>query len=607
MSTNISKQKREDLIHKINAIRTFIANSPQDKNTGNLLNYLSELEKDINGKKYGLIFEEHRENIDNLLDTHTPVLTEDKSLFIDNGGDMNFLIEGDNLAALQLLEKTHKGKIDVIYIDPPYNTGTKDFIYDDKFVDKEDLFKHSKWLSFMNKRLKLAKNLLNSSGIVFISIDENELSQLNLLCNKIFGENNFINLISVKTKIAGVSGSFLGNTLQGAQEFILIYAKNKLLFKLGTIPTKQIELNQYIEDMKSLGKSWKYTSVLKYIDKGEYIKSFYSGTGIEIKLYRHDKFEIKSIAQIANEEFNGDIKKAYYKYANKIFRTTNAQTSIRTKVIENTADLDFDIISIVYTPNKGKNANKETRFYYKDKICNLVTWLKDVIEYDSKTKKYFKQDQIGTFWDDILYNNVTREGNIIFSNGKKPLQLVKRLIKMSSNDNSSILDFFAGSGTTGHAVMQLNKEDNGSRKYILCTNNQNNICRDITYKRLANVINGYGNNAPIKSSLKYYKVDYIPINKKMYYEYADELLKHVRELVELENGINFIHNEKIAIILTDDELSEFISNIDAFKNCETIYLGHDVLPSEEQEEAIKTHNINVNIIPDYYYRNLQEM
>jgi len=123
MSTNISKQKREDLLNKIKEIRAFISAAPQDKNTGNLLSYLSDIEKDVNGKKYGLVFEEHREEIDEVLDTHTPVLTENKDLFIDNGGQMNFLVEGDNLASLKLLEKTYKGKIDLIYIDPPTTQG----------------------------------------------------------------------------------------------------------------------------------------------------------------------------------------------------------------------------------------------------------------------------------------------------------------------------------------------------------------------------------------------------------------------------------------------------------------------------------------------------
>ena len=191
MSTNISKQKREDLLNKIKAIRAFISAAPQDENTGNLLSYLSELEKDVNGKKYGLIFEEHREEIDEVLDTHAPVLTEEKELFIDNGGQMNFLIEGDNLASLKLLEKTHKGKIDLIYIDPPYNTQNEDFIYDDKFVAADDLYRHSKWLSFMKKRLKLCKKLLANTGFIFISIDDNEAPHLKTLCDEIFSEDNY--------------------------------------------------------------------------------------------------------------------------------------------------------------------------------------------------------------------------------------------------------------------------------------------------------------------------------------------------------------------------------------------------------------------------------
>lgn len=203
MSTNISKQKREDLLNKIKEIRTFISAAPQDENTGNLLSYLSDLEKDVNGKKYGLVFEEHREEIDEMLDTHTPVLTESKDLFIDNGGQMNFLIEGDNLSSLKLLEKTHRGKIDLIYIDPPYNTGKKDFIYDDRYVDKEDSYRHSKWISFMYNRLHIAKSLLSKNGVIFISIDDNELANLRLLCDSVFGEQNFVAIISVENNPKG--------------------------------------------------------------------------------------------------------------------------------------------------------------------------------------------------------------------------------------------------------------------------------------------------------------------------------------------------------------------------------------------------------------------
>lgn len=220
---NVSKQRREDLLAKIKDIRTFISAAPQDENTGNLLVYLSELEKDVCGKKYGLVFEEHREDIDEVLATHTPVLTEQSDLFIDNGGEMNFLIEGDNLASLQLLEKTHKGKIDLIYIDPPYNTGSKDFIYDDAFIDRTDLFSHSKWLSFMERRLKTARKLLSENGSIFISIDDNEQAPLKLLCDDIFGEEYFVADVSWQRAYSPRNDS---KGISNEKEHILVYSRS---------------------------------------------------------------------------------------------------------------------------------------------------------------------------------------------------------------------------------------------------------------------------------------------------------------------------------------------------------------------------------------------
>ena len=150
--------------------------------------------------------------------------------------------------------------------------------------------------------------------------------------------------------------------------------------------------------------------------------------------------------------------------------------------------------------------------------------------------------------------------------------------------------------------MKLNASDGGNRKFILCTNNENNICRDITYERIKRVIEKEGYTA----SLKYYKIDYIPISDCMYYEYADELLKHIRELVELENGVNFTGNAEIGIVLTEEELDKFIANTDSFAKCRKLYMGHDLLPSEEQERALKNGGIEISIIPDYYYKDLQE-
>ena len=188
MSTNLSQQKREKLLKNIKIMREKLKDNPE------LITSLANIESELKRKKYGLVWEEHEERVDEELKTKIPVFKEDKKLEIklDENKPINFLIEGDNLHSLYLLEKTHKEKIDVIYIDPPYNTGNKDFIYDDNFVNSEDGYKHSKWLSFMEKRLIIAKELLKSNGAIFISIDDNEQSQLKLLCDEIFGENNFV-------------------------------------------------------------------------------------------------------------------------------------------------------------------------------------------------------------------------------------------------------------------------------------------------------------------------------------------------------------------------------------------------------------------------------
>ena len=179
---------------------------------------------------------------------------------------------------------------------------------------------------------------------------------------------------------------------------------------------------------------------------------------------------------------------------------------------------------------------------------------------------------------------------------------MERIIEIASKPNATVLDFFAGSGTTGQAVFKYNAEHAGSkRKFILCTNNQNNICRNVTYERCKRVIEKENYDA----SLKYYKIEYIPISEQLYYEYADQLLLHIRELVELENGINFIGNAKIAIVLTEEELTTFIGNVHNFKKCRKIYLGHDVLLDGEQESSLKERRIKVNIIPDYYYKELE--
>ena len=538
MSTNISKKKRDDLLDKIKQIRAFIAAAPQDENTGNLLSYLSELEKDVNGKKYGLVFEEHREEIDEVLDTHTPVLTEDADLFIDHGGQMNFLLEGDNLAALKLLEKTHRGNIDLIFIDPPYNTRNGDFGYDDSRVDLTDTFRHSKWVSFMSERLLVARRLLKNDGVIFIAIDDNEQAALKLLCDQLFGEENFLASIiwqhSIQPK--GYSGTFSVH-----HNYILCYQKTAQ-FVLNSLPRTDEDNKAYANPDNDPRGRWRSGDVRNALYRPNLIYDIISPSGNVIKPcangWRWSKETVEENIKSGEIIFSKD------------------ETRIIRKIYLDTLE----------------GRTPETIWFGKD-----VGTTRSAM---SEIKEIFGSSAFGT---------------------PKPTSLIERTLRLISRTDATVLDFFAGSGTTGHAVMKLNAEDGGTRRFILCTNNENGICRDVTYERIRRVID----KEDYAASLKYYKVGYVPISDRMYYEYADELLRHIRELVELENGINFTGNEEIAIVLTDEELEIFLDDEGICKRCRKLYMGHDVLLDAQQAQALQEYNIAVNVIPDYYYKELE--
>lgn len=542
---NISKQKREDLLSKVKEIRNFISNAPQDENTGNLLSYLSEIEKDINGKKYGLVFEEHREDIDEVLETHTPVLTEETDLFIDNGGQMNFLIEGDNLASLKLLEKTHNGRIDLIYIDPPYNTLNSGFTYSDTFVDGNDTFRHSKWLSFMEQRLTLAKKLMSRKGAIFISIDDNEVGSLRLLCDSIFGANNFIANVIWEKKFSPQNDA---KWLSDSHDHILVYAKDKENWHPNLMSRSSEMDSRYKNPDNDPRGVWTSgdLSVKTYSPTTDYPITTPSGRVVNPPSgycwrYSKEKFD----------EMVADNRIWFGKSGNNVPRIKRFLTDVQ-----------------------------------QGTVCKTIWYRTEVGDTQEGTKNL----------------KAVFDGKGVFTN-PKPVRLIERILELATNAESIVLDFFAGSGTTGQAVLKYNAEQNNRNlRFILCTNNENNICRDVTYKRINRVID----KEKYAASLKYYKVDYLPISERMYYEYADELLRHIRELVELENGINFIDNSEIAIVLTDEELDDFTQNIKQYSACRKLYMGHDLLPDEDQERIIEENNIEINIIPDYYYRDLQE-
>ena len=540
MSTNVSKEKREKLVEKIKAIKKYIATAPQDENTAQLLSFIADIEKEIKCKKYGLVFEEHREGIDEVLENNLPVLTEEKELFIDKGGQMNFLIEGDNLASLKLLEKTHKGEIDLIYIDPPYNTGNEDFIYDDSYVDVNDTFRHSKWLSFMKKRLEIAKRLLSKDGVIFISVDDNEQSALKMLCDSIFGDNlieQYIWCLQDKTE-----GSFVktaGLTVRKEHEYIIACFNNS-------------------------GKRYK-----RYTGKREFSEGSFSNPD-------NDPRGPWFSGNISRNGIKSTTGSKYYTITNPAGESfTRNWTLSQEEYNEALAD------GRIYF-SKGGAGVPRLKIYQNAKIEIIQSSLFNEV-HTSITGK----NELKALFDETPFNF------------PKPTTLIERLLRIACEKNSTILDFFAGSGTTGHAVMKLNAEDGGNRRFILCTNNENNICRDVTYERIKRVIDKETYNA----SLKYYKVEFVPIADRLYYEYADELLLHIRELVELENGISFNGNDEIAILLTEEELDGFAANIP--KGCKTVYLGHEVLPSESQEKLFKQRGITTHTVPYYYYGDLE--
>ena len=520
-------------------------------------------------KKYGLVWEDKPEDVEERLRNELPVLVEDTSKAIistDADAPNHILIEGDNLEALTTLAYTHEGKIDVIYIDPPYNTGKADeFKYNDKFVDDEDQFRHSKWLSFINKRLNIAYQLLTDDGLLFISIDDNEIAQLKCLCDSIFNhsaKSSTSNCLGVLVWDLG-TGTQAGHFVR-AHEYVLAYTKNKNLLP-------NFSGGEGIIDHSALKKISKKNPPVQYMFKAG--TKFLANDGVELtgSWGGSEKTTLVSGKMVAeNQMLKYDVTlEAGFAMISQMKSWFDGKDTIDSKG-QKVIDFYFNSTGVLH--------------YKKERsIINPPTVIKDTGSTKAGTTE--------------LENILGRTETFGYP---KPKDLIKYLLSLKSNVHT-ILDFFAGSGTTLHATMELNK-DGGHRKCILVTNNENNICREVTYERIKRVID----KESYAASLKYFKVDYIPVSEHMYYEYADELLAHIRELVELENGINFTGNAEVGIVLTEDELAAFIQNGEAFAKCRKLYMGHDLLPDEEQEKILRSRGVEISIIPDYYYRDLQE-
>lgn len=382
----------------------------------------------------------------------------------------NILIHGDNLLALNALLPKYSGKVNCIYIDPPYNTR-------EAFEEYNDNVEHSVWLQLMHDRLKLLWKLLADDGVIFVQLNDDEMNYCKVLMDEICGRSNFINLIVVKTKnSSGASGGGEDKRLKKNVEFILCYAKPD--FDKFNESYNLVELEEYLDDMRSSGKSFKYTTVFTDLGEKEYYKTIKDGSGKDIVIYKHSHYSTKSISRLAREDGLTEIE-AFYKYIDRICTTENAQTSIRTRVQEATDEND-NLYSIEYYPVSGRNKNKLTTVYFVGRSKRLVSWFKNVTEF--KDGILYKKEKTGSLWDNLNWNNVNREGGVVFTGGKKPEVLIEKILELATKPGDLVLDSFLGSGTTAAVAHKMNRKyigiEMGEHAYTLCK------------KRLDDVIDG---------------------------------------------------------------------------------------------------------------------
>lgn len=572
-TTNLSKIRRDKMLKTLSEIKKNISNEET-------LNSLSLIENELTKKKYGLIWEEHEERVDKELETQIPTFGEikDKEIMCNPEERFNFLLEGDNLHSLYLLEKTYKEKIDIIYIDPPYNTGKEDFIYNDKIIDELDGYKHSKWLSFMDRRIRIAKELLTKSGIILISIDENEEAQLKLLCDEIFGESNRLSTHHIKVRYDNKSLNEK-NDWQPVMEYVYIYAKDKLSVKAKK-PSENYNIDKFLYSFDEL------TNGQTIFLGNKKVTIFKQG---EWKINKAQKGSLNLLKETwaSGSVLKGNTSGKFFDLYLSVRKTIDGLNCLY-KV----EGIGEDGLGYRYFTGPQKETSSRGKFYSGVPLERLD-------DLNNGTSKKYRP--ISNYYDfSADFGNIRQEGNTPFNSGKKPVKMLKELINYHQNKNATVLDFFAGSGSTAQAVLELNKEDNGNRQFILCTNNENNICEEITYKRIKNVINGYGKYDALKTNLKYYRCTYIPRINTENENLHNNLLINIKNLIQLENGIE-IDDNKIRVYLDEEELDKFSTNKEELEVCKKVYISSDILLTSEQEEIFENNNIEVYIIPEYYF------
>ncbi len=634
---NLSQIKRQRMLD-------FLETLKKEHTDDESIRAFTEIENQLRDKKYGLVWEEHSERVDEMLEENIPIFTEDVSKKITASADgvYNFILEGDNLQSLYLLNKTHREQIDLIYIDPPYNTGNDDFIYDDNFISPDDGYRHSMWLSFMNERLRLAYSLLVDGGMIMISIDDNEVAQLKLLCDDIFGESNLISIHHIQVRYSQKSIATEGMAIKPVMEYVLIYAKN----------ASKTVLNLPEEDYTDE----KFVFEIKELNEGETIQS---ADGSEMVVFKPGQWTIEerepSISLLKETWISGTIytKMSYGQVVRKYIepRYSIDGTGCLYKIIGRGED------GLGYRYYVGPQRANSTR-------CKMYSGmpLERVAEVKAGLAK--RKISLSNLYDYAAdFGNIVNEGAVTFNSGKKPVKMLKELIAyLPKKDDAIILDFFAGSGSTGEAVMELNSEDGGTRRFILCTSNElssdaqtdffvkkgvfrkqpgkktqafsawmdewrdfkksetylheiqssdyieQGICHKITYPRLKTVITGkkpngsrYSDGKP--ANLKYFKCDWTP-RKPEDYLLSNALCLHIREMIELQHGIE-IDNVRNVLILNKADFRKYVMDDAVYGQIENIWVNQNIIFNSDEMERLNA--LGFKYIPrEFFGQELRE-
>ena len=527
-----------------------------------LLKLVEKQETELDAKKYGLVWDREREPEQVVLDceNNLPILKRiAKKEIRTNESDDNIFIEGDNYHSLTVLNYTHKGKIDFIYIDPPYNTGKKDeWKYNDKFIDENDSYRHAKWLNMIEKRLELSKHLLKEEGVIFISIGEQEVANLNLLCGKVFRHENFLTIIARISKTASDKGSHFAPSC----DYVICYAKNKANIDTSNfydevdedLYTKEDKNGIYRDDIAL------YQSALDTRPNQRYFIKCPDGS-LVIPPGKSMPKEKKEGAKANPIKGDGVWRWAIDNgFKDKKHLLVFKETKTSPLLDQNGKKAKYNIYTKSYLEERRDKGTKPRNFLVDKKFLNRRG-----------------SDYLKTLGLDFPYS--------------KPKELIDHLMKVAHiPQDAIILDFFAGSGTTGEAVLDLNNEDKGKRRFILCTNNEGQIAEEVCYPRIEKIIKGFikQNNGKIKidglgGNLQYYKTDLIPveridnINDKQRHELTEKagqmiaIKENTFEEVEINEWYQIFENKdktkKTAIYFREntDKFEELVKKVKSTK------------------------------------------